>query len=101
MRSWAEGGGTIDIGGLVPELAETAGLTVEYFSPVARLGGVGSLEWRWIAEFFRGYLPKLAERGAIEVPEVDAFDEEWTSREEQGRSYAYTPTMVDVVLRKP
>ena len=100
MRSWREGGGTIAVGVLVPDLAERCGLEVEHFRPLARIGCVGSLEWRWLGGFFRSYLPKVVERGLLTADELEAFQAEWDRRSEAGGSWVYTPTMVDVVLRK-
>ncbi len=101
MRSWKEGGGTIDVGDLVPALAAGCGLRVESFRPIARIGRVGSLKWRWIGQFFESYLPKLVERGMFGEDELVAWRREWERRTAEGKSYCYTPTMVDVLLRKP
>jgi hypothetical protein len=101
MRSWREGGSTIDIGAHIPSLAARCGLQVEAFRPIARIGRTGSLEWRWLAEFFPSYLPKLVEQGCLKVEEFEAYLGDWYRRTEEGTSYCYTPTMVDVILRKP
>ena len=100
MRSWDEGGGTIDIAREIPTLAHEAGLEVEYFQPVARLGYVGSLEWRWLTQFFESYLPKISEAGLLDTSDLAAFGAEWKRRSAEGKSYCYTPTMADVILRK-
>ena len=40
---------------------------------MARAGLAGSLEWRWLEQFFRGYLPKLVERaGNAPHPQLHA-----------------------------
>ncbi len=101
MQSWELGGGNIDVGDLLPGYARACGLTVEVFEPLARLGRVGSLEWRWLGEFYESYVPRLVERGLLTQPAADAFFAEWAERSREGSSYIYTPTMVDVVLRKP
>jgi SAM-dependent methyltransferase len=101
MESWRQGGGTIDFGTLVPTLAAACSLEVEHFAPVARIGAVGSLEWRWIGGFFASYLPKLVERGEFSAADLDAWNVEWARRERAGEGYCYAPTMVDGVLRKP
>ncbi len=101
LRSWKEGGVTIDFAERVPELAPRCGLRVEHLSPIARLGRVGSLEWRWLTEFFESYLPRLVERGLLERRDLDAHRADWAERAARGASYVCTPTMADIVLRKP
>ena len=100
MESWRKGGGTIDFGTLVPTLAAACRLEVETFEPVARIGAVGSLEWRWIGGFFSSYLPKLVEKGSFAASDLEAWSAEWARRESAGEGYCYAPTMVDGVLRK-
>jgi len=100
LASWKEGGATIDFAARVPELAPRAGFELEHFRPRARLGRVGSLEWRWIEKFFRSYLPRVVERGLLEPPELEAWQREWDERAAAGASWIMTPTMADVILRK-
>jgi SAM-dependent methyltransferase len=100
MRSWAEGGSDIDVGARLPELAATCDLRVAHFEPVARVGRVGSLEWRWLGGFFTSYLPRLVERGLLTRDELEAHRSEWDARTADGRSRILAPTMVDVVLEK-
>lgn len=100
MESWRKGGGTIDFATLVPTLAAACWLEVETFEPIARIGAVGSLEWRWIGGFFRSYLPKLVEKGSFAAADLDSWIAEWARRESSGEGYCYAPTMVDGVLRK-
>jgi SAM-dependent methyltransferase len=100
MLSWKDGGSIINIGTQLPSLAQRCGLAVEAFRPMARAGPVGSMEWRWIDEFFHGYLPRLVEQDRVSKEELDAFKGEHRRRSEEGASYCYTPTMVDVILRK-
>ena len=101
LSSWREGGATIDLAEHVPALAAACGLQVEHFRPIARLGRVGSLEWRWLTEFFGGYLPKLVERGLLTAEDLQRYHDDWARRTAEGTSYCMTPTMADVVLRKP
>ncbi len=100
LASWKAGGATMDIGDLVPELAERCGLVVEHFRPVPRLGRVGSLEWRWLSDFFPLYLPKVAELSLLSEADLAAHFREWDARERAGTSWCYPPTVADVVLRK-
>jgi len=101
MASWPASGATIDFAMQVPSIAERHGLRIEHFAPIARLGAVGSLEWRWLTEFFANYLPKLVDRGLLTGPEVDAALTSLRERTTRGLGYCYTPTVAAVVLRKP
>jgi SAM-dependent methyltransferase len=101
MRSWDEGGGRIDVAEVVPALAEDCGLCVECFRPIARIGRVGSLEWRWLGGFFASYLPKLVERGAFGAAELREWRDEWSRRTRGRVGYCLAPTMADLLLRKP
>ncbi|MEW6073389.1 MAG: methyltransferase domain-containing protein [Planctomycetota bacterium] len=100
MRSWHDGGGTIDIGTRLPTLAEECGLRVEHLGPIARLGRVGSLEWRWIGSFYASYLPRLVTRDRFGADELAAFTVEWDRRTREGTSWIHTPLMLDAILRK-
>lgn len=100
LESWRQGQATINLAAEVPSLAPRAGLEIELFRPRARLGGVGSLEWGWIDQFFRIYLPKLVERGLLLQAEFEGWLREWDERAAAGTSFVATPTMADVILRR-
>jgi SAM-dependent methyltransferase len=100
MKSWREGGGKIDVAELVPALAQDSGLEVERFRPIARIGRVGSLEWRWLGGFFASYLPKLVERGLLTPSALDDWRDEWSRRTRGRIGYCVAPIMADLVLRK-
>jgi hypothetical protein len=100
MEGWRVGGATIDVGERLPALAREHGLVLELLRPVARVGRAGSPVWRWVQEFFRVWLPKLAERGLLTVDEAERAlaDHERLARD--GDAWFTAPTMVEVVLRK-
>jgi hypothetical protein len=101
LKSWRVGGSAIDVQEVLPALARGCGLRVESFRPRARVGAVGSLEWRWIEEFFELYLPKLVERGQLPPADLEAWRVDWRERAQAGESWCLAPTMADLVLRKP
>ncbi len=101
LASWRAGGATIDFAAELPALAPRAGLVLEHFRPRARLGRVGSSEWRWLDQFFRLYLPKVVERGLLAPHELEAWLEEWEARCAAGTSWVATPTVADAILRRP
>ncbi|MSR62832.1 MAG: methyltransferase domain-containing protein [Planctomycetes bacterium] len=100
LASWKAGGATIDFAARAPELAPRFGFALEHFAPRARIGRVGSLEWRWIDTFFRIYLPKVVERGLLTQQEFEAWLSEWEQRAAAGATWVQTPTVADVILRR-
>jgi len=100
LASWREGGATIDFAERVPGLAPRAGLELVHIRPIARLGRAGSLEWRWLDEVFRTYLPKVVERGLLRPAELSAWTREWEERAAEDASFVATPTMAEVLLQK-
>lgn len=99
LESWRRAGGTMDIVQLIPELAARRGLVVEHLAPIARSGAVGSLEWRWMNEFFTTYLPKLPP-DLLSKPELAAALDVWREPRSGPPRRCVTPTMADVILRK-
>jgi len=100
MQSWKDGGSAINVMELLPELARECGLRVESFETRARVGAVGSLEWRWIEEFFLAYLPKLVAQGRLAAGDFEAWRADWRARAVEGTSFALAPMMADLVLRR-
>ncbi len=99
MESWRKAGGTINVVERVPEMAARAGLVVEHLAPIARMGAVGSLEWRWMEEFFRTYLPKIVPE-LLSQAELDAALRVWDVQSTKVERFAYTPVMANAILRK-
>lgn len=101
MQSWVVGKATIDISERIPELVARHGLILEHFEPVARLGAVGSMEWRWVMGFLREYLPGLVKRGLLSEAALAAFEADYQARHRDGGTFLCTPTMADMILRRP
>ncbi len=85
----------------MPELAERAGLELESLEPVARTGRIGSLVWRWVSDFLRGYLPGLVPKDFLDPNDLDRFLADLEDLERSNRGWVLCPLMGDVVLRKP
>lgn len=101
LASWHASHATIDFAALAPTIAAQHGLRIEHFAPIARVGQVDSLEWRWVHEFFVTYLPKLVALGLLSQDEVDAALALFAERTARREGFIYTPTVGAVVLRKP
>ena len=74
---------------------------LEHFEPVTRVGGVGSLEWRWIMGFLRSYLPGLVGKGLLSDGQVVEFEADYEARMKEGSSRVFAPILVDAILRRP
>jgi ubiquinone/menaquinone biosynthesis C-methylase UbiE len=101
LASWQRNGIAIDVARDLPERARAVGFEVELIEPIARIGAVGSLEWRWVGEFFHSYLSRLVAQSALLPGAYAAFVEEWRRRESSGDGYLVAPTMAALLLRKP
>ena len=99
LASWS--GMTIDVAAHAADHAARAGLELEHFEPIARVGPPGSPVWRWLEDFHRSYLPRLAERGLIGRSEVETVLRAWERHAELPGALVLAPTMAAVVLRKP
>jgi len=101
MRSWPAGGADVDVARRLPAMAAEAGLELVSFEPVARAGRPGSLVWRWPADFFAGYLPRLVERGLLTEAERAACMDELARREaDPGATHVMTPLVVEMLFRR-
>lgn len=100
MRAWRELGATIDVGASLVGAARRAGLVLESVRPLARIGAVGSMEWRWLGDFYALWLPKLVAQGLLRSELEAEFRAEWARREREGASHVVTPTLVELVLRR-
>ncbi|MBK7643577.1 MAG: methyltransferase domain-containing protein [Planctomycetes bacterium] len=100
LQSWKDGGSAINVQELLPGLAAAHGLRVESFQTRSRLGAVGSLEWRWLEEFFLSYLAKLVEQQRYSAADFEAWRAEWSLRSRERTSWCLAPTVADLVLRK-
>ena len=101
MRSWVQAKARMDIAEDMPALAAGAGLKLEYFQPISRAGRPGSMEWKWLENFFELFLPKVVEHGQLGIEEMRAGLTLVHSRGADDIRLCITPTMCDIVLRKP
>ena len=100
MESFAAAGGVIDVGNHLPTLAGEIGLEVVHSEPIARIGAVGSDEWRWLGEFLHDYVPKVVGEGRLDHDTADEFTREWRRRSVDGAGHIRAPTILDLLLRK-
>lgn len=101
MAAWPQQSADIDLAARIPELAAAGGLELESFVPTARLGRVGSLEWRWVTGFLRTWVPKLTDLGLADRALRDAWLPELARLEAEGECHLLPPIMSEAILRKP
>jgi hypothetical protein len=98
LASWSDV--TIDVAAHAAEHAARAGLELEYFEPLVRVGGPTSPVWRWLEGFHRSYLPRLVARGLLSAAEVAAALQAWEHHAQRSDALVLAPTMAAVLLRK-
>lgn len=101
MRSWTEGGGSIDVARDLVGAAHEAGLVVEEFRPLGRIARAGGPEWGWLGGFLASYLPRLVERGQLDRELAERHLARWEELGRVGAAFCVTPTVAELVLRKP
>lgn len=100
-RSFRDSGGDPDIGDRLPALLRAAGLVVRDIAPVIRIARPGQAVWDWPRTFWRGFAPKLVEKGLIAQSDCDAFLAEWEARSSDPDAFFSTPPMLTLVAEKP
>jgi ubiquinone/menaquinone biosynthesis C-methylase UbiE len=100
MQSWTAARANIDVAELLPAFARRSKLEVELFRPVARIGRVGSLEWRWLSGFFENYAPKLVASRLLTPRELQEGLATLQPRGPDDPRFCVAPTMSDLVMRR-
>ena len=99
-RSFADAGGSLDVGGSLPRHCEAAGLSVRHIEPITATGRPGSPVWAWIDDFQALYLPTLVARGYLTSPEADEYLAWWNSLERSETAFVFAPPMLAVIAVK-
>jgi SAM-dependent methyltransferase len=98
--SFADAGGSLDVGGQLPALFRAAGLDVLQIEPLTQIGRVGSPCWRWVADFQDSYLPTLVREGYLTAAEVSDYRSAWQEQERNPDAFIYSPPVLGVIGRK-
>lgn len=101
-KAWfASQGGDLNIAGKLPGLYRKAGLKLVEVVPHSKAGGPASDVWKWAETYFIGYLGKIAQFKPMTPSGARLFRREWLKRKLNPDSLLISPTMLDVVGRKP
>lgn len=101
LESWRLAKADMNVAEKMPAFAARAGLTVEHFQIVPRLGRPGSPEWGWLYQFYETYASKLVPQGLLTAAEYAEGFATLQARPDKLERFCITPTMADLVLRKP
>jgi SAM-dependent methyltransferase len=99
-ESFADAGGSLDVGGRLPAYLSSAGFSVERITPVSAVGRPGSPVWTWIADFQSLYLPMLVERNYLSAATVEAYLDWWRGLEVMPGAFVSAPPMLSVVASR-
>jgi len=100
-KSWSMHGGDPCIGQRLPAMMEAAGLVVESVRPLQRIARPGDPLWDWPTSFFANFIPMLVERGLVSEADWREFQHEWAERSRDPNAMFWTPSMVEIIARKP
>ncbi len=101
LAFFASQGGDANIGGRLPSLYEKAGLTVTEVTPTIKIARPGSAEWTWLTTYFLGVLPRYAAFRPFNARQAASLRRHWLAGARKKTSLLVSPTVLDVVGRKP
>ncbi|MBI4345424.1 MAG: class I SAM-dependent methyltransferase [Elusimicrobia bacterium] len=100
-RAWfASQGGDLNVAGRLPKLFRRAGLRVHEIVPHVKVGRPGSDVWKWLEDYFVGYLDRIAKFPPFTPARAACFRREWLAAKRDRDSLIISPMMLDVVGRK-
>jgi len=101
LAFFASQGGDANIGARLPSLYRQAGLEVVDVTPTVKMGRPGSPEWAWMSTYFLDILPRYAAFRPFTRRQAAALRRHWLGAARRRTSLLISPTVLDVVGRKP
>ena len=98
---FASQGGDVNIGARLPQLYRKAGLDVIDITPTTKYGRPGNAEWKWITTYFLGVMPRMATFRPFTPAQAASLRRQWLAAGRKKTSLLISPTVLDVVGRKP
>ena len=96
-RSYSDGGGSLDVGGRLPQIFARHGITPISIRSVGGATRPGTPYWEWITEFQHLYLPSLVEKGYLDATVVEEHLAWWKEAGERDGTILGLPPMVAIV----
>jgi ubiquinone/menaquinone biosynthesis C-methylase UbiE len=100
-KSWSMHGGDPQVGQKLPALMAAAGLEVLEIRPLQRIARPGDPLWEWPTSFFANFIPMLVEQGLVTAEDWVILQKEWAERTRDPNAVFWTPSMVEIIARKP
>ena len=101
LAFFASHGGDANIGARLPALYRNAGLDVIDVTPTTKVGRPGSREWDWMSTYFLGVLIRYGKRRPFTSAKAASLRRHWLAAARRKTSLLISPTVLDVVGRKP
>ena len=98
---FAAQGGDANIGARLPALYEKAGLAVVDVTPTTKYARPGNAEWQWLTTYFLGVMPRLSALRPFTPAQAASLRRHWLAAAKKKTSLIISPTVLDVVGRKP
>ncbi len=98
---FASQGGDVNIGAHLPELFRKSGLDVIDITPTTKYGRPGTPEWEWLTTYFLGVLARMAAFRPFTPKQAASLRRRWLNAGRDRTSLLISPTVLDVVGRKP
>ena len=98
---FASQGGDVNIGARLPQIFAKAGLDVIDITPTTKYGRPGNAEWTWLTTYFLGVLPRMAAFRPFTPKQAASLRRHWLRAGKNKTSLVISPTVLDVVGRKP
>jgi hypothetical protein len=98
---FATHGGDVNIGARLPALYRRAGLRLVEVTPTIKSGGPGSPVWSWLSTYFLGIMERYGRLPPFSPAQAQRLARQWRAAARHPTSLLLSPTVVDVVGRKP
>jgi SAM-dependent methyltransferase len=98
---FASQGGDVNIAGRLPQIYAKAGLDLVEITPTTKYGRPGNAEWKWLTTYFLGVLSKMAAFRPFTPTQAASLRRHWLRAGKNRTSLLISPTVLDVVGRKP
>jgi SAM-dependent methyltransferase len=98
---FASQGGDVSVGGRLPELFVNCGLKLVEVVPTIKFGRPGSPVWRWLSDYFLGIMGRYAGNAPFTRSQAASLRRRWLAAARARTALMISPTVLDVVGRKP
>ena len=98
---FASQGADVSVGGRLPELYRKVGLRVVETVPTIKAGHPGSPVWQWLSAYFLGLMDRYAAFPPFTKAKARNLRHWWRAVEREQTSLMISPTVLDVMGRKP